>query len=178
MALIKRHADLKNEFNQRVRTQTQQITDEERRLRETVAILCQTISSQREEIRDLRHQFTQLTLPPSSSPSPRRDVGSTPVPDNVCHCGPTRTDASSLPAALRAAAAECLYTIEAATGLIIAHGTWLASDDFASFIYILPGKFIGTYRKDGAVRVSCYGCAGSATSSNTLPSGARKCCQK
>ena len=64
MALIKRHADLRNEFNQRVRTQTQQVTDEERRLRETVAILCQTISSQREEIRDLRHQFTQLTLPP------------------------------------------------------------------------------------------------------------------
>jgi hypothetical protein len=35
---------------------------------------------------------------------------------------------SSLPAALRAGAAG-LYALEAATGLIIAHGTWLARDD-------------------------------------------------
>jgi hypothetical protein len=42
--------------------------------------------------------------------------------------------ASSLPAALRAAA-EGLYALEAATGLIIAHGTWLARDDFTRFIY-------------------------------------------
>jgi hypothetical protein len=38
-----------------------------------------------------------------------------------------------LPAALRAAA-EGLYALEAATGLIIAHGTWLARDDFARFV--------------------------------------------
>jgi septin family protein len=62
MALMKRHADLKNEFYQRVRTQTQQITDQERRLRQTVAKLRRTIAGQREEIRDLRHQVTQLTL--------------------------------------------------------------------------------------------------------------------
>jgi hypothetical protein len=42
--------------------------------------------------------------------------------------------ASSLPAALRAAA-EGLYALEAATGLIIAHGSWLARDDFTRFIY-------------------------------------------
>lgn len=42
--------------------------------------------------------------------------------------------ASSLPAALRAAA-EGLYPLEAATGLIIAHGTWLDRDDFARFIH-------------------------------------------
>jgi hypothetical protein len=41
--------------------------------------------------------------------------------------------ASSLPAALRAAA-EGLYAIEAATGLIIAHGTWLGRPDFGRFI--------------------------------------------
>ena len=41
--------------------------------------------------------------------------------------------ASSLPAALRAGA-QGLYALEAATGLIIAHGTWLARDDFACFI--------------------------------------------
>ncbi|HEY4850177.1 MAG TPA: hypothetical protein VII22_05250 [Streptosporangiaceae bacterium] len=39
-----------------------------------------------------------------------------------------------LTAALRAAA-EGLYALEAATGLIIAHGTWLARDDFARFIH-------------------------------------------
>ena len=42
--------------------------------------------------------------------------------------------ASSLPAALRAGA-EGLYTLEAATGMIIAHGTWLSRDDFIRFIY-------------------------------------------
>jgi hypothetical protein len=43
--------------------------------------------------------------------------------------------ASSLPAALRAGAAG-LYALEAATGLIIAHGAWLArSDDFGHFIH-------------------------------------------
>jgi hypothetical protein len=42
---------------------------------------------------------------------------------------------SSLPAALRAGAAG-LYALEAATGLIIAHGTWLArDDDFGYFIH-------------------------------------------
>jgi hypothetical protein len=43
-----------------------------------------------------------------------------------------------LPAALRAAA-EDLYALEAATGLIIAHGTWLARDDFARFIHQCTG---------------------------------------
>lgn len=38
---------------------------------------------------------------------------------------------TSLPAALRAAA-EGLYAIEAATGLFIAHGTWLHREDFSS----------------------------------------------
>jgi hypothetical protein len=42
--------------------------------------------------------------------------------------------ASPLPAALRAGA-QGLYALEAATGLIIAHGTWLARDDFRGFIY-------------------------------------------
>jgi hypothetical protein len=62
MALIKRHADLKNEFYQRVRTQTQQATDEEKQLRQTIAGLRKTVTAQREEIRDLRHKLTQLTL--------------------------------------------------------------------------------------------------------------------
>jgi hypothetical protein len=40
---------------------------------------------------------------------------------------------SPLTAALHASA-EGICTLEAATGLIIAHGTWLARDDFARFI--------------------------------------------
>ena len=42
--------------------------------------------------------------------------------------------APSLPTALRAGAAG-LYALEAAAGLIIAHGTWLTRDDFARFIH-------------------------------------------
>jgi hypothetical protein len=45
MALLKRHADLKNEFYQRVRSQTQQVTDEEKRLRQTIAKLRETVTS-------------------------------------------------------------------------------------------------------------------------------------
>jgi hypothetical protein len=41
--------------------------------------------------------------------------------------------ASSLPAALRAGA-DGRYALEAATGLIIAHPSWLAREDFARFI--------------------------------------------
>jgi hypothetical protein len=43
-------------------------------------------------------------------------------------------NASSLPAAIRAAA-EGICTLEAAAGLVIAHGTWLGRDDFARFIH-------------------------------------------
>ncbi len=41
--------------------------------------------------------------------------------------------ASSLPAALRAGA-DGLYALEAATGLIMAHASWLAREDFARYI--------------------------------------------
>jgi septin family protein len=87
MALIKRHADVKNEFYQRVRTNTQQITDEERRLRETVAKLRQTITSQRGEIRDLRHQVTQLTLAAAVLTQAHAETPA--APDNVV---PLRAD--------------------------------------------------------------------------------------
>ena len=62
MALMKRHADLKNEFQERVHAQTQQPTDEERQRRQTIAKLRRTVTAQREEIRSLRHQLTQVTL--------------------------------------------------------------------------------------------------------------------
>jgi septin family protein len=83
MALMKRHADLKNEFYQRVRTQTQQITDEERRLRQTVARLSQTVAAQREEIRDLRHRVTQLTLAAAVLAQRQAGPQAALAPDNV-----------------------------------------------------------------------------------------------
>jgi hypothetical protein len=52
MALVKRHADLKNEFYERVRTEAQQVPEAERRLRESVVKLKETVSNQRREIRN------------------------------------------------------------------------------------------------------------------------------
>ena len=62
MALLKRHADLKNEFNERVRNETQQIPEAEKRLRETVAQLKTTVMNQKAEIERLRQLVTNLTL--------------------------------------------------------------------------------------------------------------------
>lgn len=83
MALMKRHADLKNEFQDCVRTQTQQVTDEERRLRQTVAKLRQTISAQREEIRSLRHQLTQFTLAAAVLTQAQAETQAAPAAGNV-----------------------------------------------------------------------------------------------
>jgi hypothetical protein len=46
--------------------------------------------------------------------------------------------ASSLPAALRAGT-EGVYVLDAAAGLIIAHGTWLTRHDFTRFIHTGTG---------------------------------------
>ncbi|WP_058043803.1 hypothetical protein [Streptomyces roseifaciens] len=62
MALIKRHADLKNEFYERVRTQARQTPEPERRLRETVTKLRKTIANQNAELAALRQLVAQLTL--------------------------------------------------------------------------------------------------------------------
>ncbi len=62
MALMKRHADLKNEFYERVRAETPQVPEVEKRLRETVTKLRQTIANQKAEIEELRQQVTFLTL--------------------------------------------------------------------------------------------------------------------
>ncbi|MER7671393.1 hypothetical protein ABTY61_23410 [Kitasatospora sp. NPDC096128] len=53
MALFKRHADLKNEFYDRVRTETTQVPATETRLRKSVAKL-------REQVRDLTAENTAL----------------------------------------------------------------------------------------------------------------------
>ncbi|UUU38010.1 hypothetical protein [Streptomyces sp. NBC_00162] len=77
MALIKRHADLKNEFYERVRKETQQVPEAEKRLRETVAKLKKTITNQHEEIEELRQLVTRLTL---ASAVLAQEQGSAPDP--------------------------------------------------------------------------------------------------
>lgn len=85
MALMKRHADLKNEFYERVRAETQQVPETEKRLRETVTKLRKTIANQKAEIDQLRCQVTTLTLASAvltqqTDPSVRVDV---PASENV-----------------------------------------------------------------------------------------------
>ncbi|MQS04534.1 hypothetical protein, partial [Streptomyces alkaliterrae] len=81
MALMKRHADLKNEFYERVRNETQQVPETEKRLRETVGKLKKTAANQKEEIDELRQQVTLLAMagavlvdgrgaPPAPEPPP------------------------------------------------------------------------------------------------------------
>ncbi len=62
MALLRRHTDLKNEFYERVRTETRQVPEPERRLRETVTKLKETVARQKAEIEELRHLVARLTL--------------------------------------------------------------------------------------------------------------------
>lgn len=62
MALMKRHADLKNEFYERVRTETKQMPESEKRLRETVSKLKKTLANKEAELQELRQQVTLLTL--------------------------------------------------------------------------------------------------------------------
>ena len=97
MALLKRHADLKNEFCQRVRNETAQTPEIEARLRETVAQLQATIDSQREELVELRRVVANLTLASAvlmqetqamqAQPSPEAQ----PVPENVSPIRPVST---------------------------------------------------------------------------------------
>jgi septin family protein len=84
MALMKRHADLKNEFYERVRNETRQVPEPEKQLRETVAKLKNTIANQKTEIEDLRQQVTRLTLASAVLTHERHNqTETTPVPDNV-----------------------------------------------------------------------------------------------
>ncbi|MFI0910514.1 hypothetical protein [Streptomyces abikoensis] len=84
MALYKRHADLKNAFEERVRTETKQVSETERQLRATVAKLKKTIANQRAELEELRQLVTNLTLA-SAVLTQRTDTPTRPVPtsDNV-----------------------------------------------------------------------------------------------
>ncbi|MFH9298853.1 hypothetical protein [Streptomyces sp. NPDC017520] len=84
MALMKRHADLKNEFYERVRTGTAQVPESEKRLRETVTRLKKTVRNQKTEIEELRQQVIRLALA-AAVLTQGKNVPSEPVslPDNV-----------------------------------------------------------------------------------------------
>ncbi|WP_327373610.1 hypothetical protein OG393_06235 [Streptomyces sp. NBC_01216] len=82
MALLKRHVDLKNEFYERVRNETQQIPETEKRLRETVTQLKKTIAEQRTEIQELRDLVTRLTLA-SAVLTHGKAASAEPASDNV-----------------------------------------------------------------------------------------------
>lgn len=84
MALMKRHADLKNEFYERVRTQTKQLPESERRLRETVTKLKRTLANKEAELQELRQQVTLLTLASAVLTQKKEpDIKPSPVADNV-----------------------------------------------------------------------------------------------
>ncbi|MGW5432905.1 hypothetical protein ACWET9_37795 [Streptomyces sp. NPDC004059] len=91
MALQKRHADLKNEFYERVRTETKQLPESERRLRRTVSDLKETVAAQKAEITALRHQVTQLALANAvlTHQGQRTERHSEEVPSNVVPLHPT-----------------------------------------------------------------------------------------
>ena len=69
----------------------------------------------------------------SAAPSAATPPETTPARHRAASQAKESHDSPSLPAALRAAAGG-LYALEAATGLIIAHGTWLGREDFGWFI--------------------------------------------
>ncbi|MGC4979038.1 hypothetical protein ACLQ2D_40025 [Streptomyces sp. DT199] len=84
MALLRRHTDLKNEFYERVRTETRQVPEPERRLRETVSKLKETVARQNAEIEELRQLVTRLTLASAVLTHERdRHAGPDPVSNNV-----------------------------------------------------------------------------------------------
>ncbi|MEV4974602.1 hypothetical protein [Streptomyces scopuliridis] len=62
MTLQKRDVDLKHEFYERVRAETKQLPESEKRLRKTVSDLKESRAAQKAEIMALRHQDTQLAL--------------------------------------------------------------------------------------------------------------------
>ncbi|MEU4115837.1 hypothetical protein AB0F71_15240 [Kitasatospora sp. NPDC028055] len=62
MALMKRHADLKEEFYERVRAETKQVPEAEARLRKSVTKLKERVSDLTEENTGLKDQVTHLAL--------------------------------------------------------------------------------------------------------------------
>ncbi|MEU0726212.1 hypothetical protein [Streptomyces sp. NPDC006140] len=92
MALYKRHADLKNEFDERVRKETRQVPETEKQLRATVARLKKTIANQKTELEELRQLVTNLTLASAVLSEGRQlPTEPAPLPDNVLPFRPPTT---------------------------------------------------------------------------------------
>ncbi|MFC5668447.1 hypothetical protein ACFP3U_36500 [Kitasatospora misakiensis] len=83
MALLKRHADLKNEFYERVRTETTQVPETETRLRKNVTMLKERVSALTEENATLKDQATHLALAGAVLADRLRKAEEARLPDNV-----------------------------------------------------------------------------------------------
>jgi hypothetical protein len=89
MALQKRHADLKEEFYARVRTETHQTPEVERRLRKEVVRLKGALKDSRAAEAQSRHRAEQMALAAAVLILRQPDGQDQPVPDNVIPLRPS-----------------------------------------------------------------------------------------
>ncbi|EGG44406.1 hypothetical protein SGM_5221 [Streptomyces griseoaurantiacus M045] len=89
MALQKRHADLKEEFYARVRTETHQTPEVEKRLRKEVVRLKQVLKDSRAAEAESRHRAEQMALAAAVLILRRPDSHDQPVPGNVIPLRPS-----------------------------------------------------------------------------------------
>ncbi|MEV8128689.1 hypothetical protein AB0P07_32350 [Streptomyces sp. NPDC085944] len=89
MALQKRHADLKEEFYARVRTETHQTPEVERRLRKEVVRLKEVLKESRAAEANSRHRAEQMALAAAVLILRQPDGQDQPAPDNVIPLRPS-----------------------------------------------------------------------------------------
>jgi hypothetical protein len=89
MALQKRHADLKEEFYARVRTETHQTPEVERRLRKEVVRLKEALKDSRAAEAASRHRAEQMALAAAVLILRRPDSADQPAPSNVIPLRPS-----------------------------------------------------------------------------------------
>ncbi|WP_282685275.1 MULTISPECIES: hypothetical protein [unclassified Streptomyces] len=89
MALQKRHADLKEEFYARVRTETHQTPEVEKRLRKEVVRLKEALKDSRAAEATSRHRAEQMALAAAVLILRQPDSQAQPAPDNVIPLRPS-----------------------------------------------------------------------------------------
>ncbi|GGL35503.1 hypothetical protein GCM10010095_21100 [Streptomyces anthocyanicus] len=89
MALQKRHADLKEEFYARVRAETHQTPEVERRLRKEVVRLKEALKDSRAAEAESRHRAEQMALAAAVLILRRPDDQDQPAPGNVIPLRPS-----------------------------------------------------------------------------------------
>lgn len=89
MALQKRHADLKEEFYARVRAETHQTPEVERRLRKEVVRLKEALRDSRAAEAESRHRAEQMALAAAVLILRRPDGQDQPAPGNVIPLRPS-----------------------------------------------------------------------------------------